>query len=274
MILYLLFRGYRFFDFEVSYGIISGDTSNTSKYAVVSYNGSNTVSLQDLLEIINTNAFSNVPNKEDPLFIQIRPIYGRIISTTSTDQAENERISTENIKISNENTILNTNIKNALGAVTYKHSGYLNNPSNTLISVLKQKTIIVMKKTTLDNDLNALINIEPDNMKICHAEGDLTTCTSPQNIILVRPTDTNEQILTQNPQALTVISKTGCHICPMMAWMSSYIGGFSSAGLSQLGEYENMFLNAGGSAFILLSEAKSYATMNDPSKLNDTKLSV
>ncbi len=151
------------------------------------------------------------------------------------------------------------------------------------MSLLKQKAIIVMKKTTSTNslytvnaDLNALINIEPDNMKICHAEGDLTTCTSTstQNIILVTPTDTNGQVLIQNPQALTVISKTGCHICPMMAWMSSYIGGFSSAGLSQLGEYENIFLNAGGSSFILLSEAKSYASMNDPSKLNDTTLYV
>jgi hypothetical protein len=51
----------------------------------------------------------------------------------------------------------------------------------------------------------------------------------------------------------------------MMAWMSSYIGGLSSVGLSQLGEYETMFLKTGGSAFVLLSEAKSYSTLNNPS---------
>jgi hypothetical protein len=58
----------------------------------------------------------------------------------------------------------------------------------------------------------------------------------------------------------------------MMAWFSTYIGGYSSAGLSQLGDYENLFLNAGGSAFVLLSEAKTYSTYNDPSKINDNKL--
>jgi hypothetical protein len=60
----------------------------------------------------------------------------------------------------------------------------------------------------------------------------------------------------------------------MMAWMSSYIGGYSGAGFSPLGEYETMFVKSGGSAFILIDDTKSYAEINDTSKLLSKKISV
>jgi hypothetical protein len=100
----------------------------------------------------------------------------------------------------------------------------------------------------------------------------LEECKKTNNtLVQVIPKDSGDQTLTQNPDALNIISKTSCNICPMMAWTSSYIGGFSSAGLSQLGEYETMFLKTGGSAFVLLSEAKSYSSLNNPSNVHGSQ---
>ena len=117
-------------------------------------------------------------------------------------------------------------------------------------------------------ELIGMINMNPIDMIMCNAESKLEECKnigSSQKLIQVKPTDANDQPLTQNPDSLNIVSKTYCNICPMMAWMSSYIGGLSAVGLSQLGEYETMFLKTGGSAFVLLSEAKSYSTLNNPS---------
>jgi hypothetical protein len=275
MLLYVLYRGYRFLDFEVYYDLVSGAKSET-KTAVVSYKDNSitanvNIPLNDLLDIINLHAFSNVNNKDDPLFIQLRPIYNMPLSSDA-EVDKNKKIG--------ENTQLNTHIESALNSISasYKYSGVFT--STTPINSLLKKTIIVMDK--VDNPytnrktstLIGMININPSEMTLCNAESKLEECknnTTEQKLIQVTPTDSNNQSLTQNPDSLNIVSKTSCNICPMMAWMSSYIGGLSAVGLSQLGEYETMFLKTGGSAFVLLSEAKSYSTLNNTSKVNGSQ---
>jgi hypothetical protein len=275
MLLYILSRGYRYLDFEVYYDIVSS-ASGQLKTAVVSYVDGSTVAnvtmtLTDILDIINLNAFSNVENKNDPLFIQIRPIYS-MPSANDSEDVKNKKIG--------ENTQLNTQIQNAFSSIStsYKYNGEVT--SSTKISSLLSKIVIIMDKTSNVYSNNKtvnlinMINIDPVNMTLCNAESKLEDCNKNNNkLIQVTPTDSNEKKLTQNPESLDVISKTSCNICPMMAWMSSYTGGFKYAGLSQLGEYETMFLNAGGSAFILLSQTKDYCTANNPTKLNSNTLS-
>lgn len=274
MVLYILSRGYRYLDFEIYYDLVSGEKSETKK-AVVSYKSESVtanvnVALKDILDIINLNAFSNVNNKDDPLFIQLRPIYNKQLDTDTIDNI--------NKKIGNNNQ-LNTQIQQALTVLTNKYNGPVN--SDTPIKQLLKKIIIVMDNTknadiqTKGPKLIEMININfiDSMMTLCNAESKLEDC-NPQNtttLIQVNPLDSNNKILTQNPEALNVISKTPCNICPMMAWMSSNIGGVSYLGLSQLGEYETMFLKTGGSAFVLLSEAKTYSTNNNPLNIQGTQ---
>ena len=273
MLLYVLYRGYRFLDFEIYYDLVSGAKSEI-KTAVVSYKDSSVtanvnVPLKDLLDIINLHAFSNVNNKDDPLFIQLRPIYN--MPTSSDPEVDKSR------KIG-ENTQFNTHIESALSVIydSYKYSGSFT--PNTQIKNLLKKTIVIMDKVSnpylniKSAKLISMIHTQPSDMTLCNAESKLEECNkNNQTLIQVKPVDSSEQNLTQNPDALNIISKTSCNICPMMAWMSSYIGGFSSAGLSQLGEYETMLLKTGGSAFVLLSEAKSYSSLNNPSKVNGSQ---
>jgi hypothetical protein len=273
MLLYVLYRGYRFLHFEVYYDLVSGQKSEI-KTAVVSYKDSSmtanvNVPLKDMLDIINLHAFSNVNNKDDPLFIQLIPSYN-IPASSDLEEDKNKKIG--------ENTQFNTHIESALSVIydSYRYNGSFT--FTTPISSLLKKTVIVMDKVSnpylniKSDKLMNMIHIQPSDMRLCTAESKLEECNKNNNkLIQVIPTDVSEQSLTQNPDALNIVSKTSCNICPMMAWMSSYIGGFSSAGLSQLGEYETMFLKTGGSAFVLLSEAKSYSSLNNPSKVNGSQ---
>ena len=278
MVLYLLHRGYRFLDFEIYYDYPSEKMANPNntpiKKAVVAFADGSTTSknnleLKDILEIIHLNAFSNASNNNDPLFIQIRPMYNIPTSKDTADE-KNKKIG--------ENTQLNTQIEQALSVFTsYKYNDAVD--GLTPIKKLFKKVIIIMDNvsnpyTNLKTaNLISMINMNPDNMTLCNAASSLENCNKNNNtLIQVTPNDSNNKLLSQNPHSLKIISATSCNFCPMMAWFSTYIGGYSSAGLSQLGDYETLFLNTGGSAFVLLSEAKTYSTYNDPSKINDNKL--
>jgi len=278
MVLYLLHRGYRFLDFEIYYDYPSEKMANPNntpiKKAVVAFADGSTTSknnleLKDILEIIHLNAFSNASNNNDPLFIQIRPMYNIPTSKDTADE-KNKKIG--------ENTQLNTQIEQALSIFTsYKYNDAVD--GLTPIKKLFKKVIIIMDNVSnpytnlKTSNLISMINMNPDNMTLCNAASSLDNCNKNNNtLIQVTPNDSNNKLLSQNPHSLKIISATSCNFCPMMAWFSTYIGGYSSAGLSQLGDYETLFLNTGGSAFVLLSEAKTYSTYNDPSKMNDNKL--
>lgn len=275
MLLYVLHRGYRFLDFEVYYHALSGDSANGIKRAVVSVddgysNATTNISLLDVLDTINMNAFSNVPNKNDPIFIQIRPIYNLPKPEDSPDDKS---------KKIGENTQLNTLIETALNVFTsYKYSGSVT--GQTPIKKLFQKVVIIMDDSNNPNvgsktqKLISMINMNSVNIIKCNADDSAcSNATNPNAIVEALPIDTNSQMSGQNPQILTLLANSQkCNVAPVMAWMPSYLAGIASAGLSTLGDYETLFLRTGGSAFVLFNEAKSYATANNPAKLNSSIL--
>lgn len=308
MVLYVLSRGYRYLDFEVYYDKCSNPTDKNKcdqNTAVVSYTdtakypaSTSKVVLADILNIILVNGFSNPsPNKADPLFIQIRPIY-QVPATTDSSEIKLPKIT--------NNNQLNNKIEQSLKMLdSVRYNGTVSD--KTSIGSLLGKVIIVMDKTsnpstntktdTLKNliniDLNSdsittnnfsdiLSNKESDDPKSDkpglyrqqprNINTDCTgnTATKIKGLQQIIPYDSKtNKILTQNPQILTIISKTPCNIFPMMVWMSSYIYGYQNIGLSQLGDYETMFVNAGGSAFLNSSEVVQYGKTYDPSLITN-----
>ena len=100
MVLYILHRGYRFLDFEIYYDYPSEKMANPNntpiKKSVVAFADGSTTSknnleLKDILEVIHLNAFSNASNNNDPLFIQIRPMYN-IPTSKDTVEEKNKKI--------------------------------------------------------------------------------------------------------------------------------------------------------------------------------------
>jgi len=274
MIVYVLSRGYRFIDFEVYY-----DSESDIKDAIVGFsdNGSYPatsnvdVTLSDALKITLINAFSSpVPNPGDPLFIQIRPMY-RLLE--STDDAK-----TTNTKIGN-NLQLNAHIQRSLAILdSERFKGKVSENSN--ISDIMRKVIIVMdtesnKMNTKSKELVAMINMSPQNKTITtYTMGNMKELKEKNGLLEIMPYDANHAISTMNPYPFTIISETRCNILPMMVWISSYIGGYQSAGLSEIGEYETMFNDAGGAAFIQIDEAISYATSHDTTKLKSQVINI
>ena len=274
MIVYVLSRGYRFLDFEVYY-----DTESNIKEAVIGYsdNGSFPASsnvdvpLSDALKTVLLNAFSKpAPNSGDPLFIQIRPMYQLL---ESTDNPE-----TTNKKIGN-NLQLNTQIQRALAILESER--YKDKVSeNTNINDIMRKIIIVMDTTSnkmniKSAELISMVNMSPQNKAITtYNIGNSDSISEVSGLLEIIPYDANHALPTMNPYPFTIIGETKCNILPMMAWMTSYIGGYEKAGLSELGEYESMFNNGGGSAFIQIDEAISYSSTHDTSKLKSQTLSM
>ena len=124
-----------------------------------------------------------------------------------------------------------------------------------------------MNKKT--DNLISMINIVPNSKALSvfnSVNADKTKKTS--GLVEFMPLDSNNSILEQNHDSLSILTKSPCNICPMMVWKPSYAGNSEKLGLSQLGDYETMFLNSGGSAFILLSEAIPYAKTYNPTKMN------
>lgn len=275
MVLYILHRGYRVLDFEVFYDF--ADVDNTAKTAMVSvrsggYYANESVPLRDILDIIGLHGFSSVSNREDPIFIQIRPHY-MTPSSSDSDADKGKKIG--------HNTQLNTHIENALEKLeqlNVHHRGSIS--ANTSLEILKGKAIVIMDNTSnkylqLKSDLLInRINMNPNNMSVCMAESKLENCTSESKLVQIRPIDVNDQLLPENPETTNLIRSTSCNICFIMAWNSPFISGYSSMGFSNLGEYETLFANTGGSAFVPMKEVKSYASSHNPNKLNSNKLYV
>ena len=275
MVLYLLHRGYRVFDFEVFYDKRPDDTS--AKSAMVSVRSGNfysdeSIFLRDVLDILGLHGFSSVSNKDDPLFVQIRPHY-KTPNSTDTEADKSKKIG--------DNTQLNTHIESALEKLEELNVHYRGPVSaNTTLDRIKKKMIVIMDANSnkysqiKSNTLINRINMNPSNMSICMAESRLDNCSSDSKIVQIRPIDLNDQLLPENPETMKLITSTSCNICFVMAWNSPFVGGYSSMGFSNVAEYELMFANAGGSAFILVKDARSYAESNNPNKLNSNKLYV
>lgn len=274
MIVYVLSRGYRFIDFEVYY-----DSESNIKEAVVGFsdNGSYPpisnvdVTLSDALKTAILNAFSSpAPNPGDPLFIQIRPMY-RLLESTDNPQTTNKKIG--------NNIQLNTQIERALAILeSEKFKGKVS--ENTTMSDIMRKVILIMdtgsnKMNSKSKELVAMVNMSPQNKSITSfTMGNMSDLQEKSGLLEIMPYDANHAISTMNPYPFTIINENRCNIIPMMVWMPSYIGGYETAGLSELGEYESMFNDAGGAAFIQIDEAITYSSTHDTSKLKSQVISI
>ena len=281
MIIYVLSRGYRFLDFEVYYDISNGTIVGYSNNGAWPSIANPNVLFSNVVETVIQNCFKNpCPNRGDPLFIQIRPMYQLF--------NENDDDVTKQMKLANNNQ-LNTQIEMALGKIADYNVNYKGKVSpDTRIETMMGKVVVVMDNTS--NSMNKktekfvnIINLSPFSK--------VGTDSSPKLIVNtygnmdkqqkiegslheILPFDKKSQLMSYNPNVLNMLSTTPtCNISPMMCWMSSYISGISSMGVSELGSYEILFNNAGGTAFIQLAEAQSYANSNN-TKINSNAISV
>lgn len=286
MVVYVLSRGYRFLDFEVYYAAPTpkeGETENPSNApkAVVGCStrgahpstSNNAILFSEVLDTIVRNGFKNpVPNLEDPLFIQIRPMY-QLFSVNDTDETKLTKRA--------KNNALNREIEQALDML--KPVSYTGGPitPKTPLSKIMGKVVIIMDKGSngmnqKTGELSSKIHIDPytKGMQIID-HGKLPATPSSEPIITeVVPFDSKHTLLTYNPDILkTVQDRVPFHMLPVMAWLSSYTNGTASLGVSSLGAYEMTFNDAGGSAFLLMPELTSYAASNGPT-LNTEKISI
>lgn len=278
MVLYILSRGYRFLDFEVYYDISNGTFvgfSNTGAWPSVS---NTNVLFSDIIETVTQNCFKNpCPNMNDPLFIQIRPMYQLF--------NDNDDTATKQMK-TGKNNQLNTQIETALGKISDYNLQYKGSISaNTNINSLMGKIVVIMDNTSnamnaKTDSLKSKINLSPAisnnsaSKFVIKKYGELEKTQPDAELYEIIPYDNRNKVMTYNPNVLSIVSDTACNICPILAWLPSYISGLSAAGVSELGSYELFFNNAGGSAFIQIDEAKSYANANNTNRLNSKILSV
>lgn len=271
MILYVLSRGYRFLDFEVHYMIPTpskdpNETVITGSKAVVGYSidgqypssSNNQILLSSCLNTVLLNAFKTPsPNSSDPIFIQIRPMYQKI------NPSDNEEA--QNVKKAN-NTKLNQEIETALAIldpVLYKGTISPTIP----IKKLMGKAVIIMDSNSSNSNqksktLTSKINIDFfGTSMIVSNYGELKEKSFLSNhpiLTEIMLYDNKNSILTYIPETSDVVKQNILfNIFPVMAWMSSSPIGMSSLGFSGLGNYENMFNSAGGTAFLKQSEVKS-----------------
>jgi hypothetical protein len=284
MVTYVLSRGYRFLDFEVFYALPTpkeGETPSNVPKAVVGCStqgaypssSSNAVLFSEILDTIVRNAFKNpVPNLEDPLFIQIRPMY----QLFSVNDSEETKLSKRG-----KNGALNREIEQALDTLKpVRYNGGAVTPKTTLEKIMGKVVIIMDKNSNGMNQktgaLSSKIHIDPytKGMQIIDYGKLPAPSSSEQMITEVVPFDSKHILLTNNVDVLkTVQDRVPFNILPMMAWMSSYLNGTQSLGVSNLGAYEMTFNDAGGSSFLLMPELNSYAASNGPT-INIDRISV
>lgn len=284
MVTYVLSRGYRLLDFEVFYALPTpkeGETPSNVPKAVVGCStqgafpssSSNAVLFSEILDTVVQNGFKNpVPNLEDPLFIQIRPMY----QLFSVNDSEETKLSKRG-----KNNALNREIEQALDILKpVRYTGGTITPNTTLEKIMGKVVIIMDKNSNGMNQktgaLSSKIHIDPyaKGMQIIDY-GKLPAPSSSEPILTeIVPFDSKHVLLTNNVDVLkTVQDRVPFNMLPMMAWMSSYLNGIESLGVSNLGAYEMTFNDAGGSSFLLIPELNSYAASNGPT-INIEKISV
>jgi hypothetical protein len=284
MVIYVLSRGYRFLDFEVFYALPTpkeGETPSNVPKAVVGCStqgafpssSNNAVLFSEILDTVLQNAFKHpVPNLEDPLFIQIRPMY-QLFSVNDSDETK--------LSKRGKNNALNREIEQALDILKpVRYNGGAITPKTTLEKIMGKVVIIMDKNSNGMNQktgaLSSKIHIDPytKGMQIIDYGNLPAPSSSEQMITEVAPFDSKHVLLTNNVDILkTVQDRVPFHILPMMAWMSCYLNGTQSLGVSNLGAYEMTFNDAGGTSFLLMPELNSYAASNGPT-INIDKISV
>jgi hypothetical protein len=267
MVGYILSRGYRFLDFEVYYETITTepDGSPTATVALSEYGkfprtSSNNILLSDVFKKIKLGAFTTLsPNPNDPLFIQLRPMYQDIKDENGEDNVE--------AKIFNGR--LNTSIKQALGV--FDSDSLMKGPVSpkTKLKAMcatelgRAKIVIVMDTTHIrkDDDLLTKIHMTQNDMVQLFIPRETEAATPTEKpkeepkLSILHPYGENKTILPNNLNSYKVVSLLKPNIMPVIAWYSSTnVILFNNLGPSTLAQYEKMFITNQNTAFIELDK--------------------
>ena len=250
MVTYALNRGYRWLDFCTTDGTNVCYTTDDTLNGVKST--STSVLFGDIANQIAMHGFisPDSPNSNDPLFIQIRPLYSSTDSTTMTNLISmiTELSKTYKLPVFN-GTITNT----------------------TTIDQLMKKVIIVMDtNNTNSTELNNLVNLNNNDntfmttKPIAEASklqapipltlADNFTTTPPDKIYQFFPTGA-----TGNSDVYSTIQVIGAQITPMCIWVND----------TPLANYEAIFNNA-NAGIVPLSAVLKYTKKNDPNIISSS----
>ena len=252
MMLYTLSLGYRYVVINVFYDIVNTPTAtpNSPKTAVVGFSSTypmmnniagQTMALTEFLQVIQQNAFSaKSPNPADPFFLHIIPAYQ--ISGPGDNSNPQEMMGF--------NTQLNTQIEQALTILngSNRTSGPIQ-PTTTLDEIQGKFIVVMDKNSTQGNMTDSLkgmigLNVPATDFMMAKA---LTEKKKPW--ITVLPFDVAGNLLTSIPNYVDLYSTYKMNSSPVCVWESRFIGG-GLMGYSNLGDYEELFANEGGSAFV------------------------
>jgi hypothetical protein len=285
MIDYILSRGYRFLDFEVYWETLTNapDGSPTATVGVsedgTNIRTSNNILLSEVFDKIQMSAFTQLsPNRDDPLFIQLRPMY----QTTNDPTLKNTDAYMYNSQ-------LNASIKQALGVFNPSHiTNNMITPSTKLNKLCstdssKAKIIFIMDVSHINKGDDLLYRIHlKENVDVIDLEILSETESTPikptpkiQNnkITKLKPVDENNEILSINLNPYKAIAALKPNIMPIIGWLpSTNVVLFNNLGPSTLAQYEKLFIDNGNSAFIDLDSL--YKKSIEATRLNSKIVAV
>lgn len=256
MILYVLSRGCRFLDLEIYY--VNGEllVSYSNDYLLPAVNG---VPLGIVLSTINENAFQSMcPNKNDPLFLQFRVKYvpdethKDVLNGTLTQIYDmlGDSIRVNLTKLYEGNSVdSNTLIQDLLGSIvtimdTSNYNISFANLSNKLKTKIHMKTnsAAMTKMSYSDTEKLKKYTLETKS------DGVTTNAEILQEITPSIINDGFEMTMSDNYDAISMLTDYSFNICPMQFWNNG----------PQLNVYEKLF-NAGNAGILTMSDAIHYA---------------
>jgi len=257
MMNYTLSLGYRYVVIHVFYDIVNDGTESTSKTAVVGFSSvysplsntaNKTISLYDLLQNIQQNAFSPTsPNSGDPFFLHILPAYQLVDKENETNQSIYQ-------SITGFNTQLNSQIEQALQDIKLSNRFSNNLKDSTPLDKINGKFVIVMDSKSINgnmtDNLKDLIGLSVLTSKIQSVKQLKQPTEDTFNIVL--PINEKGALLTNNSDYINKYRGYKLNATPVCIWESRFIISMlgSSSGKTNLGEYEELFAQE-GCAFII-----------------------
>lgn len=285
MVQYILSRGYRFLDFEVYFEPLTTepDSSPTVTVAVSEFGtyprtSTNNILLTDVFKTIQLNAFNaSSPNPNDPLFIQLRPMYQPAEKDTE-DTTEAYR----------HNSQLNATIKQALDVLNQEYmfqgslsgSTKLKDISATSTSTAKVVLVMDLKRVNKGDDLIPRIHLTQNNVMNVFLPEDtpgatLAPMAGPRVGLLtqVHPFAENNVLLPYNLNPYKTVSLVSPNIMPVLAWYpNTNVVLYNNMGESTLAIYEKLFIKNGNSAFVEMSALKRQA--EDEIRINSNRVTA
>jgi len=261
MLIYLLGRGVRFFDFEVYFiqdattGLYTPQVGYSTDGKIIAIESTNTILLDNVLSALVAGAFSQTsPNNNDPLFINLRiksnnnDIYKAVASSVDFilkpvlyHDTNGDRKVTKN-----------TPMSELMGKVVLMVDKTINRDYQSYTTCGKDKPGICYDLTKLINmesggenmNLNKYSDILAQNaLNIQIADNNLKTNIENMNLVLPSVLPANAS----NPEIIDFIKKYGCQIVPFKFYQRD----------NGLYKYETLF-NDNNAGIIPLAKAIAY----------------